>query len=94
MAAMKTVFRVRLRLTSFGAEGKKWEKLVVDRPSAEDANELIKWAHRLDSANNLQRPPEHACKVERLKIPADGPPLQPLDSICASLEGHFTLHRT
>jgi hypothetical protein len=94
MAAMKTVFRVRLRLASFGAQEMKWEKLVVDRPSAEDANELIKWAYRLDSANNLQRPPEHACKVERLKISADGPPLQPLDSICASLEAHFTLHRS
>ena len=94
MAAMKTVFRVRLRRASFGAQEMKWEKLVVDRPSAEDANELIKWAYRLDSANDLQRPAEHACKVERLKIPADGPPLQPLESICASLEAHFILHRT
>jgi hypothetical protein len=89
----KTIFRVRLRLASFTPEGVAWQRLVVDRPSAEEASELIKWAHGLDRKNGLIRPFEQDCAVERRKIPDDGVGVPPLAQVIASLEGSFTLRK-
>lgn len=88
----KTVFRVKLRLASFAVEEVAWQRLVVDRPSAEEASELIKWAHRLDRENNLVRPFLQNCVVERKKAP-DDIAMPPLESVIASLEAAFTLRK-
>lgn len=93
MTGLKTIFRVRLRLATFSEEGVTWQQLVVDRPSAEEASDLIKWAHRLDRDNNIVRPYPQECKVDRRKIPDDGLGSIPLLQVCASLEAHFTLRR-
>jgi len=89
----KTIFRVRLRLASFTPEGVAWQRLVVDRPSAEEASDLIKWAHRLDRENELIRPYEQNCAVERKKIPDDGVGVPPLAQVIASLEASFQLRK-
>jgi len=89
----KTIFRVRLRLASYTPEGLVWQRLVVDRPSAEEASELIKWAHRLDRENGLMRPHDQECAVERRKVPDDGIGIPPLESVIASLESSFTVRK-
>ena len=88
----KTVFRVKLRLASFAADEMAWQRLVVDRPSAEEASELIKWAHRLDRENGIMRPFLQNCVVERKKV-ADDLVMPPLESVIASLESAFTLRK-
>ena len=89
----KTVFRVKLRLASFGGEGVTWQRLLVDRPSAEEASDLIKWAHGLDRENNIVRPHAEGCSVERRKIPDDGRGLPTLEQVKSSLEQSFTLRK-
>ena len=89
---VKTVFRVKLRLATFQGEEMTWQRLIVDRPSAEEASDLIKWAHKLDRDNNIQRPFLQNCAVERKKIEA-GEALPPLDSVIASLEASFALRK-
>ena len=89
----KTVFRVKLRIASFGAEGVTWQRLIVDRPSAEEASELIKWAHRLDRENDIARPHELECAVEKRKIADEGRPMPPLPDLIASLEQSFALRK-
>lgn len=88
----RTVFRVKLRLASFAAEEMAWQRLVVDRPSAEEASELIKWAHRLDRENNIVRPFLQNCVVDRKKVP-DDVSMPPLDNVIASLEAAFKLRK-
>lgn len=90
----KTIFRVRLRLATYTPDGVAWQRLVVDRPSAEEASDLIKWAHRLDRENGLMRPHDQDCAVERRKIPDDGVGVPPLDGVIASLEASFPLRKT
>lgn len=90
----RTVFRVRLRLATFTAEGVTWQRLVVDRPSAEEASDLIKWAHRLDRDNEIARPNDQACLVERKKIPADSPAMPPMEALITSLEAAFPLRKS
>jgi hypothetical protein len=89
---LKTVYRVKLRLASFSADGLVWQRLVVDRPSPEEASELIKWAHRLDGENKLTRPFDQNCTVEKRKAPADRA-MPPLQHVLASLEASFTLRK-
>lgn len=93
MSATKTIYRVKLRLASYGDDGLKWQRLIVDRPSAEEASELIKWAHRLDTDNKLHRPHDENCTVEKRKIPDTGQGMVPLASLLASLEDSFTLRK-
>jgi hypothetical protein len=88
----RTVFRVKLRLATFGGEEMTWQRLVVDRPSAEEASELIKWAHRLDRENNIVRPFLQNCVVERKKV-GDDVAMPPLDSVIASLDAAFALRK-
>lgn len=95
MSALKTVFRVKLRLASFDATGAvTWQKLIVDRPSAEEASDLIKWAYRLDTENGITRAFDLMCSVARTKIPNDGQVTIPLSHIIASLEESFSLRKT
>jgi hypothetical protein len=89
---IRTVFRVKLRLATFPPEGLVWQRLIVDRPSAEEASELIKWAHRFDRDNDLQRPFLQNCVVERKKIESEAT-MPPLDSLIASLEAAFPLRK-
>jgi hypothetical protein len=95
MSALKTVFRVKLRLASFDETGAiTWQKLVVDRPSAEEASDLIKWAYQLDTENGITRAFDLMCSVSRTKIPRDGHDTIPLSHVIASLEESFTLRKT
>ena len=89
---VRTVFRVKLRLATFPPEGLVWQRLIVDRPSAEEASDLIKWAHRLDRENDVQRPFLQNCVVERKKIETEAA-MPPLDALIASLEGAFPLRK-
>lgn len=93
MTKPRTVFRVKLRLATFTDEGIVWQRLIVDRPSAEEASDLIKWAHRLDAENGVMRPFLQNCAVERRKIEG-GPAIPPLESVIASLEASFPLRKT
>lgn len=92
-AKARTIFRVKLRLASFKGDEVTWQRLVVDRPSAEEASDLIKWAHRLDSANGIMRPFLQNCAVERKKIEASEAAMPPLESVIASLEAAFSLRK-
>ncbi len=94
MAETKTVFRVKLRIATYADGALAWQHLIVDRPSAEEASELIKWAHRLDRDNDLLRPHDENCAVEKRKVPNDGRPVVPLAQIFASLEDSFTLRKS
>lgn len=89
----KTIFRVKLRLAAFEGEAVTWQRLVVDRPSAEEASDLIKWAHRLDAANRIVRPFLQNCAVERKKVEAETLNMPPLESLIASLEAAFKLRK-
>lgn len=93
MADTRTIFRVKLRLASYGETGLVWQRLLVDRPSAEEASELIKWAHRLDSENGLIRPHDQNCSVEKKKVPNKGRPQPSLAQVIGSLEDSFTLRK-
>lgn len=90
----KTIFRVKLRLASFGPDGVTWQRLLVDRPSAEEASDLIKWAHKLDRENDIMRPYEQECSVDKRKVPDDGRGIPPLTDVIASLEQSFSLRKT
>lgn len=89
----KTIFRVKLRLAAFGPDGVTWQRLLVDRPSAEEASELIKWAHKLDRENNIVRPYEQECAVEKRKAADNSPGTPPLADVIASLEESFPLRK-
>ncbi|MDB5651259.1 MAG: hypothetical protein JWL62_2779 [Hyphomicrobiales bacterium] len=93
MTETKTVFRVKLRLASFPEGELTWQRLIVDRPSAEEASELIKWAHRLDSENKVTRPYEQNCSVEKRKVPADGRVVMPLPQLFGALDDSFVLRK-
>jgi hypothetical protein len=94
MSALKTVFRVKLRLATFDDTGAvTWQKLVVDRPSAEEASDLIKWAYRLDEENGITRAFDLMCSVSRTKVPKDGHDTIPLARVMASLEESFSLRK-
>ena len=94
MSAQKTVFRVKLRLAAFDTNGAlTWQKLVVDRPSAEEASDLIKWAYRIDEENGITRPFDLMCSVSRTKIPAEQYAAIPLERVIASLEESFSLRK-
>lgn len=94
MTETRTVFRVKLRLATFENGILTWQRLIVDRPSAEEASDLIKWAHRLDHENAVQRPHEQNCSVDKRKIPKPEEPLMPLPQLLAALEDSFTLRKS
>lgn len=93
MTETKTVFRVKLRLASFPEGVLTWQRLIVDRPSAEEASDLIKWAHRLDTDNGVNRPHDQNCSVEKRKVPADGRIVMPLMQLFGALEESFALRK-
>ena len=52
---IRTVFRVKLRLATFPPEGMVWQRLIVDRPSAEEASAAA--AARSAAGSLLRTPP-------------------------------------
>lgn len=93
MTETRTVFRVKLRLASFEEGALKWQRLIVDRPSAEEASDLIKWAYRLDTENAIHRPHDQNCSVEKRKVPKSPEPLMPLPQLLTELEDSFELRK-
>jgi hypothetical protein len=94
MSATKTVYRVKLRLASYDESGAlTWQRLVVDRPNAHEASELIKWAYGLDEENGVTRSFDCMCSVARQPIDEDGRGTVPLADVIASLKESFTLRK-